>query len=272
MGPEDIKFIRNLNNLSQEEMASRLNCSRSILSRLETGLLELSHDEWFQFKIQFPDWVARTTSNRRARAHFNDFQQALPQQYKNQGQIGFRFVSEFEKWIVLKLGHESLRHFWKTERVEPLLLKDKVRFYPFDLFLRMVQWLKMNGELITEKQLLDFSSALCNDPMWWGQRWTWYSETQVHSRFVTLLESWASNTQNHTASFNFDQKALSSTLSFKPRPFINKDLYFNDAIIGDFVGEWARAWCMSLLNKNATINISKKEDSWFLKIQMKKLH
>jgi len=272
MGPEDIKFIRNLNNLSQEEMASRLNCSRSRLSRLESGLLDLTHDEWFQLKIQFPDWVAKTTSSRRARAHYNDFRQALPLQYKDQGQIGFRFVSEFEKWIVLKLGHESLRQFWKTENVEPFFLKDKIKYYPFDLFLRMVQWLKIKGELTTEKQLLDFSSALCNDSNWWGKKWSWYNETQVHDRFLILVESWASNTQNHVASFKTDQKTLSATLSFKPRPFINKDLYFNDAIIGDFAGEWARAWCMSLLNKNATIHISKKEDSWFLKIQMKKLH
>lgn len=272
MGPEDIKFIRSMNHLSQDEMAVFLDCSRSRLSRLESGLLELTQEEWFKLKIQFPEWVARTNSNHRSRAHFNEYEQMLPNQYKDHGKIGFRFVSEFEKLIIQKLGHEKCRQFWKTEKVEPFLLKDKIKYYPYDLFLRMIQWLKLHGQLQTENQICEFAESIIKNSDWWGTKWNWFQETETQERFLILVESWASNTQNHIADFKYDNITSTVALKIRPKSFLNKELYFQDAIIGNFTGEWARAWCMSLLNKNATIDLTKKENSWILKIRMKKLH
>jgi DNA-binding XRE family transcriptional regulator len=258
------QYYRETRRLNHTEMAQFLGCHRLRYLRLEKGIVKPQDDEWqtflegSHFNIPFQQLKVQ------------DFAQAqflLPPRHRKQAflsqSIGVYFKNIYCEFFSQKGWSELL----EESKIKSTYFINMANPYPYELWLRMIERLKLSGQLKDQESINHWAKAALESMDWWAQKWPGYQRIEGNKRLKICLVEWQNRSRNH----HIEVKQAPATkntiqLTIKPKQNVPKDLYFHHPVIKDFVGQWMTGQCLALAHREIYSKLERKEDSWIISL------
>lgn len=252
-----ILTLRRSMNLNQEDFSNLLGCSRTRLSRIESGELRPTQFEIGNLIKINPSFI-----------YSNEYKFLAPNIDLNESKESPRLkylsakFSLFCKRLLNKhLDTKEIQKFEQSFGLEKSWWDNPISF---NLVLRTMQYLIMKGHYNSEETLKKLVSDLINNYDFWGPQRNLYNRLNISMRTSHFLENWQFTSQNHHIEYSKDQGQFNVT--FGPKMGISKELYFNDFVLKDFTGNWAKWWWHYFLDERTTIKIRRQDELWRMQI------
>lgn len=261
---DTMRYYRKTRRLTHQEMAEFIGCHRLRYTRIEQGINQPNDHEWDCFinGSRFPTHQAQLS--------FPDFSQAqflLPTFMRAQAFMSSTLGHLFQQHLIHVLTQQEWVTLLNNCKIPVIYFTNLLNPYPYTLWLRMIESLKVAGHFADQKAVNHFVGHHINTKQWWGSKWGAYMALLPEERFEVCLKNWVDSSKNHEIVV---RKLLNSDRSLEikvtPKPCVPRELYFNHPVIGDFFAQWICALMSAFLLGSHYLTYQKEKQSWLITV------